>query len=97
MALYGVGLDLTVKQINYDFRLNLKKKGGIGIKTLSVIFRQFDFNRNKKLDIEEFEGALKECGLFPKKVDIQALMKYYDIDNDGHICYEEFLRGLRYF
>lgn len=22
-------------------------------------------------------------------------MKYYDIDGDGNICYEEFLRGLR--
>ena len=24
-------------------------------------------------------------------------MKYYDIDGDGNICYEEFLRGLRYY
>ena len=34
--------------------------------------------------------------LFPKIVDIQALMKYYDTDHDGNITYEEFLRGLRY-
>ncbi len=34
--------------------------------------------------------------LFPKKVELQALMKYYDIDNDGNISYEEFIRGLRY-
>jgi Ca2+-binding EF-hand superfamily protein len=34
--------------------------------------------------------------LFPKKTDLQALHKYYDIDGDGNICYEEFLRGLRY-
>lgn len=33
--------------------------------------------------------------LFPKKVDLQALMKYYDVDGDGSITYEEFLNGLR--
>lgn len=33
--------------------------------------------------------------LFPKKVDLQALMKYYDIDGDGSISYNEFIRGLR--
>jgi hypothetical protein len=34
--------------------------------------------------------------LFPKKVELQALMKYYDVDGDGNISYDEFLRGLRY-
>jgi len=33
--------------------------------------------------------------LFPKKVEMQALIKYYDIDNDGNVSYEEFIRGLR--
>lgn len=33
--------------------------------------------------------------LFPKKVELQALVKYYDMDGDGNITYEEFLRGLR--
>jgi len=54
-----------------------------------------DTNGNKKLDIEEFEQALATFGLFPKKVDLQGLMAFYDIDKDGNIGYEEFLRGLR--
>lgn len=54
-----------------------------------------DFNGNKKLDIGEFEQALAAFGLFPKKVELQALMKFYDCDNDGNIGYDEFLRGLR--
>ena len=33
--------------------------------------------------------------LFPKKVELQALMKHYDVDGDGNITYDEFLRGLR--
>jgi len=34
-------------------------------------------------------------GIFPKKVELQALMKFYDLDGDGNIGYEEFLSGLR--
>jgi Ca2+-binding EF-hand superfamily protein len=33
--------------------------------------------------------------LFPKKVELQALMKYYDVNGDGKVGYEEFLNGLR--
>ena len=54
-----------------------------------------DFNGNKKLDASEFEQALAAFGIFPKKVEIQALMKFYDVDGDGNISYDEFLSGLR--
>ena len=54
-----------------------------------------DFNGNKKLDYSEFEQALAAFGIFPKKVELQALVKFYDIDQDGNISYDEFLSGLR--
>lgn len=38
---------------------------------------------------------LTRVRLFPKKVELQALMKYYDMDGDGNITYNEFIRGLR--
>ena len=48
-----------------------------------------------KLDPAEFEQALASFGIFPKKVELQSLMKFYDIDGDGSISYNEFLSGLR--
>ena len=42
----------------------------------------------------KFDGE-PVCRIFPKKVELQALVKYYDVDGDGNICYEEFIRGLR--
>ena len=33
--------------------------------------------------------------IFPKKVELQALMRHYDVDGDGNVSYEEFIRGLR--
>ncbi len=33
--------------------------------------------------------------MFPKKVEIQALVKYYDTNKDGSISYDEFMSGLK--
>ena len=93
--LYGVGLNIEVNRINTEFKMKIAKMGGLGIRSIGRIFRRMDHNGNKKLDIGEFEEALATFGLFPKKVDLQALMKFYDIDGDGNITYEEFIRGLR--
>ena len=88
-------MNIEVNRINTDFKMKIAKQGGLGIRSLGVIFRRMDFNGNKKLNQEEFTEALATFGLFPKVVEIQALLKYYDIDGDGNITYEEFIRGLR--
>lgn len=62
MSLYGVGLDVNVARINNQFKMNIKARGGIGIRSLATIFRRFDNNGNKKLDFTEFEEALAEWG-----------------------------------
>ena len=54
-----------------------------------------DFNGNKSLDLQEFEQALNAFGIFVKKVELQALMKYYDVNQDGNVSYDEFLNGLK--
>lgn len=95
MAFYGVGMEVMVRELNIKFKLALQTKGGVGLRSLKNIFKRMDSNGNNKLDISEFEQALAAFGLFPKKVELQALMKYYDLDNDGNISYEEFMHGLR--
>ena len=93
--LYGVGLDIEVGRINNQFKMQIQKRGGIGIRSIGRLFRRMDNNGNKKLDMAEFTEALAAYGLFPKVVEIQALMRFYDVDGDGNITYEEFIRGLR--
>jgi hypothetical protein len=62
MAFYGVSRDVMVRELNLKFKLAIQQKGGIGIRTLGLIFRRMDFNGNKKLDSSEFEQALAAFG-----------------------------------
>jgi len=50
MSLFGVGLDVEIKRINTNFKMQIIKRGGIGIHSLGVIFKQMDNNGNKKLN-----------------------------------------------
>lgn len=95
MAFHGVDLNARVMELQNQFRNQIRNRGGQGIRSFGRIFRQLDNNGNKKLDIAEFTEALAVFGLFPKKTDVQGLFKAYDIDGDGNIGYEEFLRGMR--
>ncbi len=67
---YGVGLDVKVKELNLQFKMHIQAKGGVGLRGLKNTLRQFDYNRNGKLDAAEFEQALAYFGLFPKKVEL---------------------------
>jgi len=64
MAYYGVDLDVRVKEVNLQFKNIIRSRGGIGIRSLGTIFKSFDNNGNKKLDIYEFEQALATFGYF---------------------------------
>ena len=67
MAYFGVDLDCRVQEINLQFKNIIRSRGGIGIRSLGVIFRSVDQNGNKKLDISEFEQALATFGYALKK------------------------------
>ncbi len=96
MALYGVGLDFNIKRIQLELKLEISRKSGKNIQELQRIFVAMDKNGYGKLDIKEFEQGLAAFGFFPKKVDLQALLKYYDLDKDSQISYSEFLQAMRY-
>lgn len=95
MALYGVGLNVTIQRINLELKLHIAKKVGASVQKLANIFQQYDRNGNRRLDIKEFEGCLAAFGFFPKKVDLQALLKFYDKNGDGCIDFEEFISAIR--
>lgn len=96
MALYGVGLEVEMKRLLLDFKMKLAQKGfNKGIKSLRYFFKQSDLNGNRKLEPAEFRECLQNVGLIPSTQQFSALLKYLDVNQDGSIDFEEFLKGVR--
>jgi len=84
-----------LQEICGSLREQLFRNGTTGLSGVARIFRQADFNGNKKLDREEFDEALSFCGLFLKSQDTSFLFKNFDRDGDGNINYNELLLGIQ--
>lgn len=84
----------TIDTINKTLRQQLFQKGVKGLKSLARTFKIADISGNGELDRDEFEEALNYAGLFLKKTEISMLFRYYDTNNGGTICYNEFVAGL---
>jgi Ca2+-binding EF-hand superfamily protein len=56
-----------------------------------------DDDGNRKLNLDEFRKGVQEYGLNFSKSEIEDLFRLIDIDRNGNIDYEEFLRRLRVY
>lgn len=54
-----------------------------------------DDDGNRKLNMDEFRKGVEEYGLHMSKSEIEDLFRMMDMDKNGSIDYEEFLRKLR--
>jgi Ca2+-binding EF-hand superfamily protein len=56
-----------------------------------------DDDRDRKLSLDEFRKGVEEYGLNFSRSEIDELFRLIDIDHNGNIDYEEFLRKLRVY
>jgi Ca2+-binding EF-hand superfamily protein len=84
-----------LQEICGNIREQLFRNGTTGLSGVARVFRDADFNGNKKLDREEFDEALSFCGLFLKSQETSFLFKNFDRDGDGNINYDELLLGIQ--
>lgn len=90
----SLSLSEQVEEINDKIRTQLFRKGTTGLSSVARMFKNADFNGNKKLDVDEFEEALSFAGVFLTASELKTLFKVYDRNGDGNIGYEEFIKGL---
>jgi Ca2+-binding EF-hand superfamily protein len=73
----------------------LKKRGANGIIGLSRNFKIMDDNHSLTLDRAEFFKAMNDFALPFSESECTALFNYFDINRDGEVSYDEFLRVIR--
>ncbi len=54
-----------------------------------------DDNNSRSLDMYEFNKAMSDYMLGFSPEEIKALFNYFDVDRNGTLCYDEFIRGIR--
>jgi len=74
------------------FRKGLSARGGRSIIGLQRQFKIFDDNGSGTLSRDEFEKAIKDFRIDIEDVDIAGLFKSMDIDGNGEIDFNEFIR-----
>lgn len=76
-------------------RTKLASRGARGIIGLGKQFRIMDDNNSRSLDNYEFSKAMKDYMLGFSDNEIRSLFGYFDLDRNGTVDYDEFLRTLR--
>jgi Ca2+-binding EF-hand superfamily protein len=75
--------------------MKLAARGARGIIGLGRNFRIMDDNRSGSLDKYEFSKGMSDFAVSFTTSEIEALFRFIDVNNDGVILYDEFLRAVR--
>jgi Ca2+-binding EF-hand superfamily protein len=78
-----------------NIRDKIKQRGARGIIGLARMFKIIDDNNNKSLDRQEFKKAILDFKLEVPDEHITLVFNAFDLNRDGTIDYDEFLRIIR--
>jgi Ca2+-binding EF-hand superfamily protein len=77
------------------FRKKVIQRGARGIIGLQRIFKIMDDDSSKSLSLQEFAKAIRDFKVEVAQEDVAVLFSAFDINRDGTIQYDEFLRIIR--
>ncbi len=77
------------------FRKKIIQRGARGIIGLQRSFKIMDDDRSNSLSRSEFEKACKDYKIAMNSDDIGTLFNAFDLNKDGSVQYDEFLRMIR--
>jgi Ca2+-binding EF-hand superfamily protein len=87
--------ECRVRQLVEVFRKKILQRGCKGIIGLQRVFKIMDDDGSRTLSRGEFEKACRDFKLELTSEDIGTMFGGFDINRDGTIQYDEFLRVIR--
>lgn len=95
MSLYGVQLDVSMKKIMHDIRMQFSTiDGNTSVCRLRAALAQADHSRVGSCCPNEFNTALQTVGIFLKSSDIAIFVKYFVAREFGFVNYHAFVDEL---
>jgi len=80
-----------------DFASSLGKDVSMqSLSEMKDLFRSCDKDGDGELTVEELGTVMTELGIKHKKQELQAMFSQLDVDNNGAITFDEFIRGLNF-
>lgn len=78
-----------------SIRDKVKARGARGIIGLGKVFSIMDDNGSKSLDFPEFSKGMRDYKIDIPEDQLQVVFNAFDVNRDGTISYDEFLRNIR--
>lgn len=85
----------SVKAILEIFRKKILQRGAKGVIGMQRIFKIMDDDNSGSLSKQEFEKACRDFKVEIPLEDVTTLFHAFDINRDGTIQYDEFVRVIR--
>lgn len=86
---------MTAQALVQDLRERCISEGLGTLRGLSVLFRTMDKDFSKSITLKEMKSGLKKFGLKVAKADLQIIYDHFDVDQSGHVDFNEFLKALQ--
>ncbi|CAG9331443.1 unnamed protein product [Blepharisma stoltei] len=86
-----IKLHLQCERIAEDLRSRLSAKRSIN---LFEVFQAIDCDNDGYIRLEEFEGVLRDFGVYTDLKDLESLVERYDKNFDGKVSYSEFVQEI---
>lgn len=83
------------EQLAESLKNKLASRGSRGIIGLARQFKIMDDDNSKTLNKAEFNKAMSDFGLGFTNAQMSTLFDYFDVDSNGTISYDEFIRAVR--
>ena len=82
-------------ELTQKVKAGLNSRGATTIRGYARVFKNLDWQGDRRLDLDDMVQGLEEYGCPISKAEAQQMIGMFDKDGDGKLNFDEFLAGIR--